>query len=133
MKKQEVSKNYTKYVQLYEQYWEEYDILFPPQNSKSDWFSNRDLERDSYIKGKIPEQVVKDCKAWRSYNNQIKNINYQIKDMSVWAKEEAVKILRAEAYSTRKIVSYIWISLIIAMLLRVGVSSFSNHKTKSGN
>ncbi|HHX94317.1 MAG TPA: hypothetical protein GX691_00625 [Clostridia bacterium] len=127
-KENQVKKGHTQYVQLYEKYEQEFytSVIHSLPFSMQDplYEINIATEKQSYIWGKIPKKIHEDNRAWKSYKNQLTKIDNQINDMSDWATTEAEKIIKAKAYTTRKIATGLWFFLLVLILLGTSISGF---------
>lgn len=139
--KEKVSTGHTQYVRLYEKYEEEYktkyfEPLLPPKENVYERASKQlelladgyDLAKADYISSKIPEKLKEDCEAWRKYDDLERKYWNQIRNIDSWANKEAEKILKAEAYSTKKIATYVWLSLLGIVFFVAGIQGFIYRK-----
>lgn len=139
--KEEVSKGHTQYVRLYEQYEEGYNAKFiepllPPEEYVYEralkkielLVDSRVPEKSDYISSRIPEKLKEDNDAWKTYDDLERKNWHQIHNIGSWANNEAEKQLKAEAYLTKKIATYIWFSLLGIVSLVVGILTLVHRK-----
>lgn len=123
--KQSYSKGHTQYIVLYEslnndpelirEVTESYDIDNEPWGFKSLMVEAGLPIKPSpdVIRSHIPTTIVTDYYEWRKTDQQIKKLDYQISNIQLWYKAEALKQLTNKAVFTRIIVTITWIVLIV--------------------
>jgi len=116
------SKGHTEYVRRWEALEVEYRRKYP-QPEGLEGLISWDLEKNDWIRSRLPAELIQECNAWRRADRRISEIEGQIRKLPQWAKEQAKKQLTAEAYRNRNIATGVWVSLV-ALSFVTGVVLF---------
>lgn len=126
--KQSYSKGHTQYIVLYESMQNDPELMekYTTYDTTRPLIVIKDgrlvkeagryfgvINMGEAIHENIPAKIVNDYNEWRNTDQQIKKLNYQISNIQLWYKAEALKQLTNKAKSARTIATITWIALIV--------------------